>query len=83
MDDVMSMIRLFAGNFAPKGYMYCDGALLPINQYQALFSLLGTMYGGDGQTNFALPNIQSVNSQEINAPLRYIICVEGAYPNRP
>src|SRR5687768_6988896 len=45
-------------NFAPKGWALCNGQLLPINQNQALFSLLGTMYGGNGQTNFALPNLQ-------------------------
>jgi len=45
-------------NFAPKGWAQCNGQLLPINQNQALFSLLGTMYGGNGQTNFALPNFQ-------------------------
>ena len=52
-------IRIFAFNFAPNGWAFCDGQLLPINQYQALFSLLGTFYGGDGRTNFALPNLQS------------------------
>ena len=83
MDDIMSMIRLFGGNFAPKGYMYCDGTLLPINQYQALFSLLGTLYGGDGKTNFALPKIEPVNTQMSDAPVRYIICIDGIYPNRP
>jgi microcystin-dependent protein len=45
-------------NFAPKGWALCNGQLLPINQNQALFSLLGTTYGGNGQTNFALPNLQ-------------------------
>lgn len=51
-------IRIFTFNFAPKGWAMCNGALLPINQYQALFSLLGTYYGGDGQTTFALPNLE-------------------------
>lgn len=46
-------------NFEPQGWALCNGQLLPISQYQALFSLLGTTYGGDGQTNFALPNLQS------------------------
>lgn len=49
-------IKLFAGNFAPKGWAKCEGQLLPINQNQALFSLLGTTYGGDGTTTFALPD---------------------------
>ena len=51
-------IRIFAGNFAPRGFAFCNGQLLPISQNTALFSLLGTNYGGNGQTNFALPNLQ-------------------------
>ena len=51
-------IRIFAFNFAPKGWAFCDGQLLPISQNTALFSLLGTTYGGDGKSNFALPNMQ-------------------------
>jgi microcystin-dependent protein len=54
----MSEIKIMSFNFAPKGWAQCNGQLLPINQNQALFSLLGTMYGGNGQTNFALPNLQ-------------------------
>jgi microcystin-dependent protein len=51
-------IRIFAGNFAPTGWATCDGQLMPISQNTALFSLLGTMYGGDGKSTFALPNLQ-------------------------
>lgn len=51
-------IRIFPFNFAPKGWAFCDGQILPISQNTALFSLLGTTYGGDGRSNFALPNIQ-------------------------
>ena len=51
-------IRIFAGNFAPKGWALCDGQLMPISQNTALFSLLGTTYGGNGTTTFALPNLQ-------------------------
>jgi microcystin-dependent protein len=51
-------IRIFAGNFAPKGWALCDGQLMPISQNTALFSLLGTTYGGNGTSNFALPNLQ-------------------------
>lgn len=54
----MSEIRMFSFNFPPKGWALCNGQLLPINQNQALFSLLGTMYGGNGQTNFALPDLR-------------------------
>jgi len=51
-------IRIMSFNFPPKGWAFCNGQLLPINQNQALFSLLGTYFGGNGQTNFALPNLQ-------------------------
>jgi len=50
-------IRMFAGNFNPNGWAFCNGALLPISEYDALFILLGTTYGGDGQSTFALPNL--------------------------
>ncbi|WP_374458744.1 phage tail protein [Chryseobacterium taeanense] len=56
-EELIGTIKLFAGNFAPKGYMLCNGALLSVNQNQALFSILGTTYGGDGKTTFALPNL--------------------------
>ena len=52
-------IRMFAGNFAPAGWMFCSGQLLPISENETLFQLIGTTYGGDGQTTFALPNLQS------------------------
>lgn len=51
-------IKMFAGNFATRGWALCDGQLLPINQNQALFSILGTAYGGDGETTFALPDLR-------------------------
>ena len=54
----MGEIRMMAFNFAPKGWAQCNGQLLPINQNQALFSLLGTMYGGDGRVNFGLPDLR-------------------------
>ncbi len=52
-------IRMFAGNFAPVGWAFCDGSLLPISQYDALFNLIGTTFGGDGQNTFALPDLRS------------------------
>jgi len=57
-DPFVAEIRIFAGNFAPTGWATCDGQLLPISQNTALFSLLGTFYGGNGQSTFALPNLQ-------------------------
>ena len=52
-------IRMFAGNFPPVGWMFCDGQLLAISENETLFQLIGTMYGGDGQSTFQLPNLQS------------------------
>jgi microcystin-dependent protein len=54
----MAEIRMFGFTFAPRGWAACDGQLLPINQYQSLFSLLGTTYGGDGRTTFGLPELR-------------------------
>ncbi|MBI4910062.1 MAG: phage tail protein [Acidobacteria bacterium] len=51
-------IRMFAGNFAPAGWMFCEGQLVPISEYEALFNLIGTTYGGDGQSTFALPDLR-------------------------
>lgn len=58
MDEFIGIIKLFAGNFAPKGWAFCQGQLLSIAQNQALFSILGTTYGGDGRTTFALPDLR-------------------------
>lgn len=52
-------IRIFAGNFAPAGWMFCDGSILPISENEVLFNLIGTTYGGDGQQTFALPDLRS------------------------
>jgi len=57
-DPFVAEIRIFPFNFAPKGWALCDGQILPISQNTALFSLLGTTYGGDGKSNFALPDLQ-------------------------
>jgi microcystin-dependent protein len=57
-NQFVAEIRMFAGNFAPTGWALCNGQLMPISQNTALFSLLGTMYGGDGKSTFALPNLQ-------------------------
>ncbi len=58
MEPYIGEIRLFAGNFAPLGWMFCSGQLLPISEYETLFQLIGTTYGGDGSQTFALPNLQ-------------------------
>lgn len=58
MDEYIGIVKLFAGNFAPRGWMFCDGSLLRIASNSALFSILGTTYGGDGINTFALPNLK-------------------------
>lgn len=58
MDEFIGIVKLFAGNFAPKGWALCNGQLLPVSQYSAVFSILGTTYGGDGVTTFALPDFR-------------------------
>jgi microcystin-dependent protein len=58
-EPFLSEIRIMSFNFPPKGWAFCNGQMLPINQNQALFALLGTTYGGNGQTTFALPNLQA------------------------
>ncbi|MEQ9406774.1 MAG: tail fiber protein [Fuerstiella sp.] len=57
-DPFLAEVIMFAGNFAPRSWAYCNGQLLPISQYSAVYSLLGTTYGGDGRTTFALPDLR-------------------------
>jgi microcystin-dependent protein len=61
MDPFLAQIKIFACNFAPRGWAFCNGQILPISQNTALFSLLGTTFGGNGQTTFALPNLQGLS----------------------
>lgn len=58
MESFIASIMMFGFNFQPRGWMYCDGRLVPISQYTAVFSLLGTTFGGNGQTNFGLPDLR-------------------------
>ena len=58
-EPFLAEIRIVGFNFAPRGWAFCDGQILPINQNQSLYSLLGTTYGGDGRTSFALPDLRS------------------------
>ena len=58
MQPLVAQIIMFGGNFAPRGWAFCDGQLLQIFQYQELFSVIGTIYGGDGRTTFALPDLR-------------------------
>jgi microcystin-dependent protein len=80
-DSLLTSIILFAGNFAPKGFAFCEGQLLNISTHQAVFTLLGITYGGNGTTTFALPDLREVEKGLGGA--RYIITLEGIYPPRP
>lgn len=85
MEPFIGSIIRFAGNFAPRGWAFCEGQLLDISQWSALFSILGTAYGGDGRTTFALPNFKKKEDRD---PItkggfgRHIIALEGLYPSR-
>ena len=79
MEGMIGEIRFFAGNFAPRGWSFCEGQLLDINSNTALFSILGTIYGGDGRTTFGLPNLKGKEPQE---GMHYIICLVGIFPSR-
>jgi microcystin-dependent protein len=76
MQPYIGQIFLVAFDYAPKGWAPCNGALLSIAQNQALFSILGTTYGGDGVTTFALPNFDKVGATQ------YVIALWGAFPSR-
>ncbi len=79
MDGYMGQVLLFAGSFVPGNWLTCDGQLLEISVYTALYSILGTTFGGDGSTTFALPDLRSVQPNGF----LYIICVSGDYPPHP
>lgn len=78
MDAFLGSILLVPYNFVPAGWVECNGSLLSIREYAALYSLLGNVYGGDGHTTFALPKLEAPA-----AGMRYIVCLTGIYPNRP
>jgi microcystin-dependent protein len=92
VDPFIGEIGTFAGNFAPEYWHDCDGSVLPIAQYQALYSLISTYYGGNGQTNFAVPDLRERDASGQPIPFnvslsqgkpRKCICVYGVYPPRP
>ncbi len=78
MDPILGEIRMFGGNFAPKGWALCHGQDLSIQQHSALFSVIGTMFGGDGRTQFALPDLRGKVAEGVT----FIIALEGVYPQR-
>lgn len=77
-EELYGALKLVAFSYDPEGYMACDGRLLSINQYQALYALLGCNFGGDGRSTFALPKLESPLKG-----LHWIICVNGIWPSRP
>ena len=77
-DPLIGEVVLFAGDFAPVGWALCHGQILPIASYTALFSILGTKYGGDGRTTFALPELRGLQPEGVN----YIIALVGIFPSR-
>lgn len=79
VDTLIGTIQLFPYNFAPTGWMTCEGQLLSITQNQALFSLIGNKFGGDGKTNFALPNLNGASPLSQN---KYYMAITGLYPSR-
>ena len=79
MEELIGTIKLFAGSYCPREYMYCNGQELPVNNYQTLLSIVGFQYGGNGRTTFKLPNLNE--GREGDVP-KYIICVNGIYPQR-
>lgn len=76
-------IRMFASNYCPTGWQKADGTLLPISIYEALFALIGTTYGGDGQTTFALPAVKPVTTLINGAPYTTCIALQGIFPSQP
>jgi len=76
MESMTAEVKYFAGNYAPTDWAFCDGKILPIVKYQALYSILGDRFGGDGRTTLALPKIEDLNG------CKAIICLDGIYPSR-
>ena len=79
MEPFLGQIELFPYNFAPRDWAFCEGQVIPIAQNTALFSLLGTTYGGDGTQTFALPNLKG---KEPNPDMHFCIALRGIYPSR-
>lgn len=79
-DPFIGEVKMFAGNFAPRGFAFCEGQILPISSNHALFALLGTTYGGDGRSTFALPNFKEAEKKM--GGVRYIIALQGLFPSR-
>jgi microcystin-dependent protein len=82
-EPYLGEIRMFGGDFAPRGWARCHGQLLPISEHAPLFSLIGTTYGGDGVDTFALPDLREDTTPVGVLPITFIIALAGVYPPRP
>jgi microcystin-dependent protein len=82
-EPFLGEIRMFGGDFAPRGWARCHGQLLPIAEHAPLFSLIGTTYGGDGVETFALPDLRHDSAPASPLPITFIIALAGVYPPRP
>ncbi|MCX8131148.1 MAG: tail fiber protein [Clostridia bacterium] len=84
MEPILGQVQLFAFGFEPMGWILCDGRTLNIQQNSALYSLLGTTYGGNGSTTFGIPNLMNANPVPAAGSYYncYYIAVEGIYPSR-
>ena len=87
-EPLIGSIGYFAGNFAPQYWALCDGRLLPISQYQALFAVLGSVWGGDGRTTFALPDLRRRDAMGRRSDFAWgtdlfpCIALQGVFPSR-
>jgi microcystin-dependent protein len=82
MDPFIGQIDLFPFGFAPMGWTECNGATLQINQNQALFALIGTTYGGNGTSNFCIPDLRNASPTPAIPNMRYYIALQGIFPPR-
>lgn len=80
-ESYIGTVSQFAGSFVPRSWASCDGQIIQIRGHEALFAILGTIYGGDGITTFALPKMNEYTTQYQEKPL-WCICVEGIFPPR-
>lgn len=87
MEGTIGEIRMFAGTFSPREWAFCSGQMMSIAQFQALYSVLGAYYGGDGRVTFALPDLRPKDENGKprdwrNGETKYIVCLNGIYPQR-
>ncbi|NNJ33337.1 phage tail protein [Lacrimispora defluvii] len=82
MDPYIGQIQLFPYNFEPRGWVLCDGRTMKIMQNQALYSLIGIIFGGNGTTEFKIPDLRNANPLATTNQMKYYIAIEGLYPMR-